>query len=327
MRCIYCKSKDLELDESSGMYFCPKCHRLLSEHEVDPDVKKSDLALDNELQEQLYEEEEGNWTEAEPIEESNLGIPTLLMLGFLGGLPVFDFLTTIMVEWSNVRDEYKRIITCRFIARILTIIIVGALMLLGYKMYDIEYRFDIHNKMSTVVETVHGIMNRDGIQPELVSKSLEQIERTKTYQPEEPEVVPFVLKMDWSYMDGAVISGKTFLQLLEDTKEGNLSYLVQTRSIVEKFNEKTYRNVGTIVEEATQEGANDNYYYTGVLTRDFTPMQDDYNVYIENSIDDLYNKKFVFYVKESSDFRLDILRSESGTIIGFAITEVAKGED
>lgn len=170
-------------------------------------------------------------------------------------------------------------------------------------------------------------MGEESIEPELVSKSLEQIERTKSYQPNAEVVPEFYLSVKWSYIDGAIISGKTFLEILDDSKDGNLAYLVQTKQIVEKFDDKTYRNVGVILNQSAIEGANENYYYNGEINKTFSLMQDDYNEYITNSIEDLYSSKFIFYIKNESEFRFDILRAEDDSIIGFAITEVVRNTE
>lgn len=326
MRCFYCKSKKLELDESSGMYFCTKCHRLLTVEEVDPKAHKRDLALQKEFETEVIDT--SYITEAVPIQDEELGTFTLIMLGFLGGVPVFDFISTIMVEWSNVSDNYKRMTVGRFIARIFTIIIIVSLLMVGYKLYDIDYRAAVHDTVYSSADTVRTLFNRNNISPELVGKSLEQIERTKKYTPDLTEVeAPFKLEVKWSYLDKSIITGKTFLNIVEDTKAGGLAYLVQTRSIVEKFDETHYRNMGGIITAATRTGLNENYYYTGTLDTQFGVMQDDYNEYIVDPIDDMYSSKFIFFIKEQSQFRLNILRDANSNIVGFAVTELVNDSE
>lgn len=325
MRCVYCRSRKLELDENTGMYFCKKCNRILSPEEVDPKIKKQDIKL---MQEIDAEYEENHVSDAVPIEGEDIGVFTLVLLGFLGGVPVFDFLSAAMVEWSELKDEYKRTIISRLIARVFTIVLIVGIGLIGLKVYDFDYRLKVHETLDTAVGSVHRILNKVDMTPELAGKTLAQIERSLSYEPIDVDEVDeiFRLQVKWSYLDSSIIKGDKFLQIVEDTSKGNMTYLVQTLDIVSKFDDKTYRNVGAVITDSEREGTNDNFYYVGNIDKTFTQMLDDYNEPVSEDLEDLYKSKFIFYIKESSEFRFNILRNENNEIIGFAVTELNKVE-
>lgn len=309
MKCKYCKSKKLDYDGSTNMYFCNKCKRLLTPEEAG----EVDL---------LSVEETSSATEAVPIEEEDLGTMTLILLGLLGSLPIFDIVSTSMIEWSTAKDEYKRTICARLISRIFLIMLIAVIVFIICGAYNIELKLNVHDNIMAVMESSRKMFDKDGVDIDLKSKSLSEIEFKYTYVPVEIEE-DFVLNVKWDYLDKSIITGGTFMKLLEDCSNGNLAYLVQTKNIVEKFDKTTYRSLGVIVTDATREGQNDNWYYNGSVTKEFSLMTDDYDEYISDSMDDLSNKKFIFYIDSASVFRLNILRNEDSSIIGFAITEVA----
>lgn len=309
MKCKYCHSKKLEYDASTDMYSCNKCRRLLSPEEADelPAIDKEDSS---------------SITEAVPIDEDDLGISTLILLGILGSIPIFDVISTSMVEWSTAKDAYKKTIVSRLIARVFIIMFVIIVGFIICGAYNIELKYNIHDNIMNVLESSRRFWDGDGIEFDLKAKSLEQIKFKYTYTPEEDEDEDFVLKVKWSYLDKSIVTGSTFLNLVEDCSNGNLAYLIQTKQMIEKFDNTTYRSIGTIVTDATREGLNDNWYYKGNVEKKFAVMQDDYNEYISDSLDDLTNKRFIFYIDSSSYFRFNILRDNNEDILGFAITEV-----
>lgn len=308
MKCKYCRSKNLDYDESTNMYFCNKCKRILTPEEAGEIDFSSDA--------------ESTATDAIPIEEEDLGTMTLVLLGILGSIPVFDLISTSMIEWSTAKDEYKRTICARLIARIFLIMLVAIIVFVICGAYDIELKYNVHDNLMSVVESSKRMFGGDGIDLDLKAKSLSQIEFDYTYEPVEVQE-DFVLKSEWDYLDKAVITGDMFMKLVSDCSAGNLAYLVQTKQIVEKFDKTTYRSMGVIVTDATREGLNDNWYYNGSVNKEFTLMTDDYDEYISDSTEDLSNKKFIFYINSSAVFRLNILKNSDSNIIGFAITEVA----
>lgn len=311
MKCKYCRSKKLDYDVSANMYFCNKCKRLLTPEEAGEidDVKlKASFSA----------------TDAEPLEEEDLGVFTLILLGILGSLPIFDIVATSMVEWSNAKDEYKRTVVTRLIGRVLLGIIVIGIVFLIIGTYNIQLKFDIHKQVTNALKASKLLIKHEGIDLDLKAKSLNDIEFGYIFTPVEEveEIEEFELKPDWDYINNSIITGGTFLKLLDNCAEGNFAYLIQTKQVSEKFDNTTYRNVGTITTYSSREGQNDNWYYKGNMSKEFSLIVDDYDNYISDSTDDLSNKKYIFYIDSSALFRLNILRASDDSIVGFAITEV-----
>lgn len=330
MRCVYCRSKDVELDENSGMYYCKKCQRLLSKDEVDGTFSKRDLKLSAKYNAEDDAEDSSKKQKptAVPMEIEPVGFFTLILLGFLGGIPGFDIVSTAMIEWANIADEYKRAINARFIARIFTLIIICTFSLVAYRMYDINFREHIVNKINETVLMVDIFTSQKLMQPDLTAKSFDQIQWKLSKNTEEVDDSDFAFQIKWSYLDGAIITGKTFMNILEDSSRGDYTYLLQTRRIVEKMDNMHYRNVGVITKQSERLGENENYYYVGVLSgTEFSQRSDDYNTYIKDDLKDLSNEKFIFYVNDEAQFKFTILRDENRAIIGFAATEVYKSEE
>lgn len=304
-KCKYCKSDSIKEDHTSGMWYCPNCSRFLEEDEIE---------FDNEQQAQEEEEEEPAYEEEELTELS------LLVLNVLMWLPVFNILVVYALNKSDVKSQYRKSFSYKFITDMVLFFI--AFIFLIYVVYN--YKFNISNSIHTIVSNAADFLDSavsyDIDIPDFDSKNIMQIIESMRVE-EEETADSFVL--DWRHFDGVVMDGQSLLDLLEEMGS-DFVILMQTDEIRNRYTKTSYRNMGYIIDGSEVNGSTGNYFYDGKLPEVVSLYKDDYGELLYIKVDDLYSRRCVYYLNPKYDYRVRVLFDEDGVMVGFAFEEIKK---
>lgn len=301
-KCKYCKSDSIKEDRASGMWYCRNCSRFLDGDEVE---------FDNEQQAQEEEEEPA-------YEEEELTGLSLLVLNVLMWVPIFNILVVCALNKSDVKSQYRKSFSYKFITDMVLFLI--AFIFLIYMVYN--YKFNISNSIHAIVSNAADFLDSavsyDIDVPDFESKNIMQIIESMRVE-EEENTDWFVL--DWRHFDGVVINGQSLLDLLEETGL-DFVILMQTDEIRNRYTKTSYRNMGYIIDGSEVTGSTGNYFYDGKLPDVVSLYTDDYGELLYTKVDDLYSRRYVYYLNPKYDYRVRVLFDENSVMVGFAFEEI-----
>ena len=299
VKCSYCKSEDLKYDSSTNMYYCHTCSRLLDKDEV------VECAL---------EESTGD------DEGEDLSMLSLFFLNIALWVPIVNILTVFAINNSGVRPEYKKDFSSRLVTGLFAII--AAVLVFALYVYDgkTDYKKSIKSFMDKVVVEVSTLNKGDTSMPDFTS--IDIVQHIVDNSPIEEEEDDELLTADWKLLDGMMASGSKAQSLLKSVDE-QVAILVQTEEIRNRYTKNTYRNVGYLINGSGLMGTTENYSYEGSLSDYVSLWTNDYGDIVYMKTDDIYNKKYVYYLNPSYDYKIHILLFEDDTLAGFAFEEVA----
>ena len=308
IKCKYCGSEDVSFGENTGMYYCRVCNRLLGADEV------------------LTENEDGDdvpIADTESEDNGDFGTAALIVLNAFMLIPVLNAVVMTLVNSSDAKYEYKKCFFNRFVVDLFVMAAVILLVIVEAFGFKNEHKDTIHDNVKSVVEDAMDFSNPEVSVSEFVTKNMFDILQSRYVPTTDDEEEEQQFKLTWDMLDGTVMSGEHISDLLSKSGE-DMILLIQTPYIVERYSETTYRNMGYMVAGAEILGTTGNYFYVGSLDRSLSVFIDDYNEPTFMSTDDLYNKKYVYYLNPKLSYRFDVLTSEDGDMVGLAFTEVTQ---
>lgn len=293
VKCSICGSTDLTYDKLSDMYACSGCSRLLEPSEV---------------------VECGEYEYVESGEELN-GF-SLFILDILMMIPLINFVIVMWINGSDVKYQYKK----TFCYRAIVDVIIGVTVLVCAMLFLANSKDQLRSAAHCIVDNLTIALCETEIKDvdfeSLVSKDvMSNIESNISVSDGESQFI-----LSWLHMDGVVMSGKQAMALLDEVGE-DIAILVQTNGIRDKYTDKTYRNVGYLVDGFEKVGTTDNYFYEGKLSEAILYV-DDYGEYVYESADDIYNRRYIYYINPKNNYEFYPLLTEEGILIGVAIKEV-----
>lgn len=289
-RCAYCKGGGLRYDSSTKMYYCPKCSRLLDDHEI-VSYKKS------------------RKTKMHPV--------VLIMFNIGMFVPLLNILIVYIINNSDTYDLYKDAYSYRLITDMMLLLIFAGLLLYSGHEYNKEYPYQKY-LAKVVLAEMHKFSDKElnTFEP-IVINPLDTIAKEPVIE-EVHEVSYTTPTFDVACVDGTTVSGKTLIQILETNDQSTI--LVQTKKLVSKTDENTYRNYGYILDDAVMHNTKDNWYYDGDL-KESVLMTDDYGEYVYAPMSEYTETRYVYYVDPKAVFELTLIEN-NGTVVGFAFKEV-----
>lgn len=306
MKCLQCGSKELDYDELSNMYFCPKCNRLYSE---------SDVELDNEL----LVDDTSSASKAKKWEAEELNGFSLIVLNILQSIPIVGILIPIVVTNANVKESDKRHFGYRFLAQLFSALICLVLLTIVVCSYKIDYGEALQKGMSNIIEF---------FMPKLKSNvitsipSMDSVTIDETLPDEDSvEDIPVLSQDNWDLVDGVVMNGKQVMNIINKTEGCEVAYLVQTTGISKRHGEDTYINVGYVLDGFDKDTSKSTVYYIEAKAA-YELYTDDYGEYVYEEIDTIKNSKYIFYVNPKDNYVMNVLYDSNNLVIGFMFTEV-----
>lgn len=290
VRCAYCKCGGLHYDGSTKMYYCPRCRRLLDNHELTTYTKSRKAKIH----------------------------PVVLMIFNIGMLvPLLNVLIVYVINNSDTYDLYKDVYSYRLITDMMLLLAFAGLLLYSGHRYNIEYPYQKYlAKMDLMA--MHEFSNKElsPFEP-IVVNPLDTMSNVPVDE-EIDEISYTAPTFNAACVDGTIISGKVLIQILETNTQSII--LVQTKKLVGKTDKNTYRNYGYILDNAVVHNSSDNWYYDGDL-KEVVLMTDDYGEYVYAPMSEYTETRYVYYVDPKAVFELTIIKSDD-TVIGFAFKEV-----
>lgn len=301
-KCKYCKSDSIKEDRASGMWYCHNCSRFLDGDEVE---------FDNEQQAQEEEEEPA-------YEEEELTGLSLLVLNVLMWVPIFNILVVCALNKSDVKSQYRKSFSYKFITDMVLFLIAFIFLICMVYNYKFNISNSIHAIVSNAADFLDSAVSYDIDVPDFESKNIMQIIESMRVE-EEENTDWFVL--DWRHFDGVVINGQSLLDLLEETGL-DFVILMQTDEIRNRYTKTSYRNMGYIIDGSEVTGSTGNYFYDGKLPDVVSLYTDDYGELLYTKVDDLYSRRYVYYLNPKYDYRVRVLFDENSVMVGFAFEEI-----
>ena len=305
MKCLNCGSKELDYDELSNMYFCPKCNRLYSASEVESDAE---LLIDDD-----------DTSNVEEWEVEGLNGFSLIVLNILQSIPIIGILIPIVVTNANVKESDKRHFGYRFLAQLFSVLICVVLLTIVMYNYKIDYGETLQQGMSNIIEFFMPRF-KSNVVTSIPSMNSVTIDETLPKE-DSTEDVPVLSQDNWDLVDGVVMSGKQVMNIINKTEGYQVAYLVQTVGISERHGEDTYINVGYVLDGFDNDAGKSTVYYVEAR-KNYELYTDDYGEYVYEEIDTIKNSKYIFYVNPKDNYVMNVLYDSNNLVIGFMFTEV-----
>lgn len=306
MKCLQCGSKELDYDELSNMYFCPKCNRLYSESEV-------------ELDDELLVDDTSSTSKAKEWEAEELNGFSLIVLNILQSIPIIGILIPIVVTNANVKESDKRHFGYRFLAQLFSVSLCVVLLTIVMYTYKIDYGETLQQGMNNIIEF---FMPRFKSNVTISIPSMDSITIDETLPDEDStEDIPVLSQDNWDLVDSVVMNGKQVMNIINKTEGCQVAYLIQTTGISERHGEDTYINVGYVLDGFDKDTSKSTVYYIEAKAV-YELYTDDYGEYVYEEIDTIKNSKYIFYVNPKDNYVMNVLYDSNNLVIGFMFTEV-----
>lgn len=289
-RCAYCKGGRLRYDDSTKMYYCPRCRRLLDDHELTTYTKSRKTKIH----------------------------PIVLMIFNIGMLiPLLNVLIVYIINNSDTYDLYKDVYSYRLITDMMLLLAFAGLLLYSGHRYNLEHPYQKYlAKMDLVAMHKFSEKELNPFEPIIINPL--NVISNEPVDEEIKELSYTAPAFDAACVDGTTVSGKALIQILETNTQSTI--LVQTKKLVSKTDKNTYRNYGYILDNAVMHNSKDNWYYDGDL-KEVMLMTDDYGEYIYAPMSEYTETRYVYYVDPKAVFELTLIENDD-TVVGFAFKEV-----
>lgn len=303
-KCNYCESVKVRFDGTSGMWFCPDCSRFLEENEVS----------------EFFEDEEDLGYEYDDQEELT-GV-SLIVLNLLMYVPVLNMFMIGVLGKSDVKSQYRKVFTYRFIVDLCLVFVVFLLIIRAVGDYKVELSNGVHKVVESAANHVSSMTIGEVNIPEFISMDLMQIIESQRESDTDINDERGCLPPTWDYLNGATITGRKLLDMLGDTGE-EFIILIQTGEIRSRYSKTTYRNVGYMVKGASATGSTGNYFFDGDISAPIQLYTDDYGEKVYMKTDDLYSQRYIYYINPKYNYVLHVLFDEDHNMLGLAFEEVS----
>lgn len=300
IKCSYCGSEDVEYHEYYGTYTCKGCDRILGEDEV------------------ISDEPQEVDTNVDIVEHGKDLRPTALcLLNLLMFIPIVDLLVTVLVNKSDAKDSYKRMFSYRYTCSLL---VFGCLLVTGILwLYNLRtaIRIDLADKVVWYLSVTDmdsrlsdDLLVPDGVDYlDAVVADREPVEVVDEYSP------------NWEDMNGVVVIGEYATTLVRHVNENAMCF-IQTDTIRDRYGEETYRNIGMLADGSERQSSTGAYFYKGEIGDSCTAYTDDYGQLVYMDIDDIYNKRYIYYIDPKEYFSLRVICNDDGSVRILSLQEV-----
>lgn len=305
MKCLQCGSNELDYDELSNMYFCPKCNHLYSASEIDSE--------DEESVDDIEESTVKEW------ESEELNGFSLIVLNILQSIPIIGILIPIIVSNANVKESDKRHFGYRFLAQLFSVLVCMVLLAVLIYNYKIDYTKSLQVGMNKIVELFMPKFKGNVVTsvPAMDSVKIDEMLPEDEFATE----VPVLSQDNWNLVDGVTMTGKQVMNLINETEGCQVAYLIQTDDIADRHGKDTYNNVGYVLDGFDKDTGISTVYYIEKRA-DYKLYTDDYGEYVYAEIDAIKNSKYIFYVNPKENYVMNVLYDLNNLVIGFMFTEV-----
>ncbi len=309
MKCSQCGSDDVQFDSVGGMFYCPHCNILFDSADE----------IENEESEQDEDDESNEW-----VQEDLNGF-SLIVLNLLASIPIVSVFVPIVINNSDVKDEYKKFFGYRFIVQVFMLAIALFLGVMLYKNYDINYQVICQESLLGIVKFMDPDIRDFDVSlniPKTEFDVLSQIENDK--QNQEVNDLELLSSENLELLDGSVLSGTKAMEIIDSTNGYQCSYMFQSKDIEDRHGGNVYRVVGWLLDGSYTDDKSGNNKAYFIEEKDFYLLYtDDYGEYVYCDISDLKNRRYVFYVNPKKFYSVSVLYSEDGIALGFAFKEVS----
>ena len=311
MACPKCKSDNVTFDSTTNMCYCNDCHQMFDL----PDEDKESFEDDN------------------VFEEKELGVLSAFFIGVALLIPIVNIIVLLLIIGSDYKEEYKKPFIGLFLGYIVVGICIYLYGTLTVRDYLSEHRKQIVQQLNNVIEKFDIDERERVLKIDLPEKAPNIDYYVKTYlsahkvEGDDETEVKYLNPLHFKYIDDSYMYGDSILSMLDSLQEYTYSIVVQTEAMRERYNQDTYRNFGVVLKQADQND-NGNYILPVYSKRDtYQYFLSDYDELRIASSEDLYNKKYIFYLKTNSLFRLNAIYSENDDLLGLAITEISEEDE
>ena len=290
MVCIKCKNKNIIYDRVSNCYFCKKCKTIFGEDEI----------KDN--------------------EEVELNSIWCILIHIAMSVPFINVCIYLISKCIKLKKEHALHIDTRFLATNCIWWILALYTIMCFK--GIE-SYSILNRSRVPISMLgnNNVLNTEWID-NLSSKVITELDNDISNKVSNNMKVVSPVER-YHYLDGAMISGSVARQIVNESKDMGLAYLIQTRDIAIRKNENCYRNVNKILSIC--ERNRDGRYFCDIIDTSypysFMKSNTNSNEYVQDTIDELFEDRLIYSLDERDTFKIHILRNSNDTIIGFAFQE------
>lgn len=320
MKCKTCGSTFIEYDQLSEMYYCHECNKLYDEKDIDlsDEVQVSDD----------FEEEESEETYKDLGSGEDLNGFSLIVLHFLMTIPILNIVGVSIASSTEVKEEYKKSFAYRFISQL---IILFSLMLF-WILYANNYADQINTVVTNGLHSAASVMTPIVKEykevshiPEMTSIDVitEVVDEAKEEEVEDVETDFKVLTYaELSYLDGAYFTGEQAQDFIEDHEDDyQLGYLIQTESMVDRYDEESYRAIGYLLSGSEKKDSSGKTVYFNTKQDVYSYYLNDYGELMTVPTSDVTNKRYIYYLNPDKFYEVTLLVDEVENIIGLAFEE------
>lgn len=289
MKCYKCGNKDCELDKISRLYYCNKCKRLFDEEEEYTGL----IGL--------------------------LDSVAIIMVHFMLCIPFINFIIAGLITKDNVGKVHAKHIGAHFISSIFVWCFILVYSGLGVSYFNNKVITDNASIPVSQVNiiTAHDFKWKDALSSKVIDYTKNNI--TCRVQERFQAVSPLER---YYYLDEAIITGEVAREMVTDSKDMKLTYLIQTQDIVRKRGEGYYRNVGRILDICVVNENDDKYYCKTDCNGKYSiATTDTGNDIVNDEIEDLFKDGYIYNINPSKEYQVHILKGDNKEIIGFAFEE------
>lgn len=308
MQCVNCDSGDMTFDPIGGMYYCPNCNSLFSGSEIKKIQKKKSSS--KVIEEHTEDVEEENYQQ----EEEDLNGFSLIVVTILQYVPIFNFLITMLVCNSNVKREYRKSVLYQLFVSLL----IESCLILGFVCYTLNERQMILTDAKTVLQTVYNKFIKQDGEVEIPAIPTGSNPLGNIVIDTGDTVEDFSLTV--SLLDGVIVSGEYVTKNVSTMDLSQYAVCISTAQMFDRYPSQ-YRNYGVLLS-TSKASSNTSAWMVGEPTEPQEFYTDDYGELKSVSIDDIYNKKYIYYVNPKAQFKMSVLYSIEGDVIGFAFKEM-----
>lgn len=326
-KCPNCGRESDNYDQLTGMFLCGKCGGLfemeLKKKRRKMFGKEEDSDNDGIVEEDLIVKDlDDNDEKYNEIEAEDLSIFSCIIIIITMFIPIINMITCYIVGNSFVKNEYKKFVMSGMIVSLG--LCLAAILMFGYKgriLGDQQLQNRI-NSYADSIATGWAAGRLDKL--EFVRAGISEKNPLDDIAPIVPivdneSVVEWIDIDDIQYLPGSIQTGEVIKAVLESYDELEIAILIQTKDMLERYEDDRFRNVGALLK-GSEKNSNGNYFIKDLVYNEF--LIDDYDDKVLVSKDDLYNSRFIFCIKDNKQYSFDIIRAVDDTILGFKIQEV-----
>lgn len=290
-RCPNCKSQNMLFDSVSNTYTCCDCNHMFDK-----------------------------------IESRQIPMLVTALVSILMLIPLLNIMILCLVSKSNnesFKDAMIGVFMCSWI-------LCGTAVMCGSEVLSIFRESITESIYSQATKDVRSEIEEEYLKKESLltdeidslKVSINTMEEEEEQQEETTEHTLYDFEDNFLYY---AVNGSSALEIIEKCKEYNIGILLQTKAMVDKYDDTYYRNISTRLECVTK-SESDNFYLSSEYVESADKLvteiwTDEYGEYELLPTKDVSNKKYIFNVKKTSLYSLYPITNSKGCLIGFTLKE------